>query len=227
MTRAVSFRKLSCAVLMSIGAALVVAHDLEAAGDLDPRLALHIVPDVGALPCEDPSLTDLRCETIRVVGDTTTVQRLYLVVTGMPDGIRGFWCGIHCGGGLQDTLTVCRPEGVTAHVYSATGPCESDVIIEFIPSLPARGPDGLVVVGYWEIAKGSWGYVYTGGTIGGAGSAHVIDLTGDHHVLPGSFWELFGLAALESSRAEYAYNPCEPLVPIAETSWGQIKALYR
>jgi len=187
-----------------------------------PSLSLHIAPAIDSTPCDDV-VAALACSTLDVSGDSSSVQYVYVLATGIEDSLRGASFGIDYPG---STVHIPRWHPCTDAFevpWQGAWPLPgSEIGFDWDPVEPAQGPDGIVVLGALEVLRGGEGVMQL--IVGPElGFAHIATTVRWYDLRFGGHLGMVDVGGFEGA----GYNPCEPLVPIAETSWGHIKSLYR
>jgi hypothetical protein len=187
-----------------------------------PSLSLHVATAKDTTPCDD-ILVPLTCLTVDVSGDSSSVQYVYVLATGVEDSLLAAAFGI---GYNPSTIIISRWHPCTdadeAHWLGEWPQADSEILMNWDPAEPkSEGLDGIAVIGALEVLRGAEGTlaIIVGPELGFAEittTARRYDLRFGGHL---------GMVDLAGQGG--GYNPCDSLVPVESHSWGTIKAIFK
>jgi hypothetical protein len=183
---------------------------------------LHITAASDTTPCDD-LLDALACTTLDVTGDSSSVQYIYILATGVEDSLLGAAFGIDYPGSTVHIPRWHPCTDATELPWLGAWPLPgSEIGFGWDPAEPALGPDGIVVLGALEVLRGGDGVL---GIIVGPelGFAEITTTVKYYDLRFGGHLGIVDVGGFEG----FGYNPCDPLTPVESHSWSTIKALYK
>jgi hypothetical protein len=141
-------------LVLMLATACLAVHVNTASRDIEPALALHIVPANFLAECETVDPSGLTCSDLIAVGNPTDFQFAFVLIAGMP-GVAAARFGIEYSPSVRVTGWTNCTGG--SEILEGNWPASGTGIAKAWLCSSGEGTDSLSVLGYFTILPGSTG----------------------------------------------------------------------